>query len=121
MRWSNFSGPIPTPPPSRAPPGTSLFWGLPKTSYRFFLPCHALINHFNPFIFQYPPFLHFIFQCLALFYHTHFSFDARIPEGIGVGQIDQCINDTALFVIFKVIFLEITQSSYAFQVYRVKN
>ena len=57
-------------PPPRATPENHFFGGCPGLFITSFLPCPALINHFNLLILECPPSFHFLFQCPALFYHT---------------------------------------------------
>ena len=59
------------PPPGT--PGDITFSCCPGNFITLFLPCPAPLNHFNPFLSSAPPFLHFIFPCLALFYRKHIS------------------------------------------------
>ena len=70
--------------------GISLFWGFPRSFY--FLPCPALINHFNPFIFQcLAPFsLHFPVPRPFLS-HTFFLWPRGCPGGGGSEQYDRRI------------------------------
>ena len=87
MRRSNRFTPSP-----RAPPGTSLFFGCPGLFWLYFLPCPALINHFNYFIFQCPaPFsLHFP-ESRPFLSHTFFLWPRGCRGGIGAEQFDRRI------------------------------
>ena len=61
MHRLNCAAPIP-----HGHPGADItFWGVAAVFNHFFDTLPTLINHFNPFI----------FECPALFYHTHFSSD----------------------------------------------
>ena len=53
-----------------------------------FLPCPALIDHFNFSIFHCPALLHLVFQCPAFFYYIHFPPDLGDARGIGEEQFD---------------------------------
>ena len=84
------------PPPSRVPPGTSLFWRLPRSLNTLFFPCSALHEHSNQSFFQCPP-----------FFITHI-FPSTPGQPLGgwgqnnltgalcdVGQVLRCRNDKA--------------------------
>ena len=70
------------------PPRRHFFLGCPGLLITLFLPYPALINHFN----------HIIFQCPALFYHTHFSFDP--DASLWRGWVQNNLTGTLLLVPF---------------------
>ena len=68
------------------PWGHHFFLGLSLSFYHFFSTLPALINHSNPFIFQYLALLSIHFPVPRPFYHTHFSSNPRLPGGIGPAE-----------------------------------
>ena len=88
MRRSNCFAPI---PPPGHPRGHHFFVGCPGLLTTLFFPCLALYEHLNQSF----------FQCPALFYRTHFSFDpVAAPGGMGAEQFDRriTVNDVKILV-----------------------
>ena len=79
IHWSNCSETHPHP---RTPSVTSLFFGCPGLFITLFLPCPALINHFNPLIFECPALfsLHFSVP-RPLLSHPYFIWPRGCPGG----------------------------------------
>ena len=82
------AGLIVLPVSPRVPPGHNFFGDCPGLFITLFLPCPALINHFNPFIFECSALFSLHLQVPRPFYHTHFSLT---PVGIGAEQFDRRI------------------------------
>ena len=64
------------------------FFGCPGLLITFFLPCPALINHFNPFIFQCPALFFTPFSSAPPFFMTHIFL---LTGGVGSEQFDRRI------------------------------
>ena len=69
-------------------PGYITFFGCPGLLITFFLPCPALINHFNPFIFQCPALFFTPFSSAPPFFMTHIFL---LTGGVGSEQFDRRI------------------------------
>ena len=94
MRRSNCSAPIPT----CTPRDIIFLGGCPGLFITLFLPCPALIDHFNPLI----------LECLALFLlhfpvprpflsHKCFLWPRGCPGGIGAEQFDRRITGEIMY------------------------
>ena len=98
----------PSPPPHththtypREPPRISLFWRFPQSLITSFLPCPALINHFNPLILECPALFSLHFPVPRPFFITQiFPLTPGLPVGDGGRTIRPAHNKVNYCVIY---------------------